>query len=709
FDFSKHPLKANNSYILEFSFSGINPSDTISLATAFGKYANLQETVTQYQFQNNSLKQTDTRHGNISLTVYYNPSKNHFLSALKIFILPVIIILILMMWATKKISGFTSEKIKISRAHIREYALAIGISLVLAAIATLPLYQHFNAISNHGDINRALIYNGIAKNALLSGHLPQWNQYICGGSPLVGDLESWFLQPFFLLTLPFSELHAFKITYTLVLFSCFVGFYALAKIILRLRIASSYVFAIIMAFSGYISAHLAEGYYVWIASAFIPWFLLFTILALKNFRFVILAGLMLAFMFGSGSMHLVVYSILFSSILFLFQYKHIKISQRYAVLFFILCFFVLFSAIKLLPAFSVLTANSSRDGFVPAISLLPSMLLGRGLPAPVIHNNMPYRFAEFNNYVGYGVAVLALIGLLIARKEFWKQYMLWMVASVVILIIAFLPLPITHGFISHITDLFRMPSRVMLFALFPIGIFAGYAVERIRGYVIPASEPESTLPLTVRQAHGKPPTSPWQERGAARLILVFIIIAGISIDLISNDYMLFSRTFTVPMPELHQETNFQRVSHAYTSGDETYYRAIYIDYLENRGTSDVCRFYQAGPFSRAIDETDPRYVFIGEVALQDISAGTVTYNMNSRSEYSIHANISSPTQIIINQNYYPGWKASNNLNVINSKGRIGIPINSGVYDISLKYRPNTVYWGIWITMFALMIGILGSI
>jgi hypothetical protein len=148
------------------------------------------------------------------------------------------------------------------------------------------------------------------------------------------------------------------------------------------------------------------------------------------------------------------------------------------------------------------------------------------------------------------------------------------------------------------------------------------------------------------------------------------------------------------------------VSHAYTSVDETYYRAIYIDYLENRGTNDVCRFYQAGPFSRALDETDPRYIFTGEVTLQDKYAGTISYTMNSRSEYAIHANISSPTTVLINQNYYPGWKVSNNAIITNSEGMIGIPVDAGVYDINVRYQPYTVYWGIFITMFALMIGIL---
>lgn len=688
FEFFSTPMLADTAYTVEISFSNIASNAHIRIATAFGKYANLSGIVNQYVLQDSVWKLTDIRHGNIALSFYNNPPNNHVFAALKIFVLPGFVLIVLGLWSIRILGRMNPLETVEARLHWREYVSVAAIGIFLAAITTAPLFIHPSYISNHGDINRGLIYNAIAQRDILMGHLPQWNQYICGGVPVVGDLESWFLHPLFFLTLPFPAVVAMKLMYMLVLASAFIGFYIFARIILKFQIKGSSLFAVIMAFGGYLSAHLAEGYYVWVASAYVPWFLLFAMLALKNSRFIPLAGLMLAFMFGTGSMHLVVYSILFIALVWLFPVSQRKFSERVALFFVITAFFVVVSAVKLLPAFSILTASSSREGFAPFIQMIPKILFGRGLLEPVVSAGQTMRWGEFDGYIGVITGILAVVGGIIFRKHVWRQYKVFLIASAVMGIISFMPLPIMHGFISHITDLFRMPSRVLLFAIFGIALVAGVIVDSFS-----SSRPVSRDP----------------ERRRFRIksgMTIWIIILLVAIDLISNDMTLFSRTFTVPIPELHAETKFQGVSHAYTSRDETYYRTIYLDFLENRGTNDVCRFYQAGPFTRAIDETDPRYISRGEVYLQDSSAGTISYIMNNKGEYVIHAEITSPTTILVNQNYYPGWVTNSGRIVENKNGIISVSLIPGVQDIMVDYRPNTVYWGICISMISVILGVL---
>ena len=675
FNFPHLSLASQVPYIAQLSFSSIREQDAIRLPYAFGKYANLSGTVTQYTLKNTHWKQTDVRHGNIAMQFYSSPQETNLLLAFKAFALPAIALIIVWIYGIKVFGKERNKKIIFRAIRWKEYILAGCLSVLLATLATIPLYVHLAYISNHGDINRGLVYTAIAQRDILLGHLPQWNQYICGGSPLWGDLESWFLQPLFLLTIPFSAVIAMKCMYTLCLAVACTGFYALGRRILQYHIAGAAMFALIMAFGGYISAHLAEGYYVWVASAWIPWFLLFGLMSVKNMKWAGLAGLMLAFMFLSGSMHMVVFSILFLSIVLLFPMSDIKISRRYSILFLIGCFFLIVSAAKLLPVFSLLTANISREGFAPSIQELPNMLLGRGALPPLMGNGEIIRWGEFDAYIGYAALALACIGGVIWKKEIWQKYKAYIIASISILCLSFILLPITHGFLSHITDLFRMPSRMMLFAIFFIAVLAACAIDKI------------------------------SELKNLRFV-IYILCFLIAIDLVSNDFTLFSRTFTVPLPELHQETKFQRVSHAYTSDDETYYRAVYIDFLENRGTNDVCRFYQAGPFTRSIDSTDPRTPSIGEVALQDENSGTVSYTMNNQSEYHIHVDITSPTIVLINQNYYPGWKTNTHAMIKNAEGRIGIPLAPGTYDFSLRYEPYVVYWGILISMIGIVLGVL---
>lgn len=558
----------------------------------------------------------------------------------------------------------------------REIALYIGIGIVFSIVATFPLFQHSASISNHGDINRGLIFSGIAKESIFAGQLPLWNPYTCGGGPMLADLESWFLQPFSVVTLPFDELFAMKLSYTLTLFTAFLGFAFFGRRILSLGHVASLTFAVILAFGGYITQHLAEGYYVWVSSAWIPWFLLTGMLSLQNIRWVPVASLMLAFMFGAGSMHMVVYSLLFLTLVFISAFSEKKFYYRIGLLLIIVLFFLLFAGIKLWPAFSLLQADESRAGFKLPFNFLPQMLLSRGLVPPVMYNGISYRFGEFGNYIGYICLLLAAFPLLYARarKRIWNTYKPFFIASLLMLLIAFTSLPITHGFISHITDLFRIPSRVMIFPLIGIAILAARGIELLA-----------------------------QHRNTRIVSLgIFLLLAC---DLLSNDVLLFSRTFPLPLPELHIENKFMRVHDGYTTPDEVYYKAAYVDFLERRGTNGLCRFYQQHPSTSSINKSDKQRPDKGEVYLEDSGIGKVRLLTRNTNSVKIYANLTRPGIVVVNMNYYPGWKSDTEFPVHEHHGLIATDVPQGEHFFTLQYRPDEVSWGIAITT----LGILFSI
>ena len=89
--------------VLEFTFSRIEKGGDIAIATAFGKYANLSGMVTQYTLQGSQWKLLDTRHGNIGLTLYHIPPKNHPFAMLKSAVVPMIGIIILIMLCVKNL------------------------------------------------------------------------------------------------------------------------------------------------------------------------------------------------------------------------------------------------------------------------------------------------------------------------------------------------------------------------------------------------------------------------------------------------------------------------------------------------------------------------------------------------------------------------------------------------------------------------------
>ncbi len=556
-----------------------------------------------------------------------------------------------------------------------ELWLYIGIGILLSIVATFPLFQHSTYISNHGDINRGLIYSGVARQSILAGHMPLWNPYLCGGSPLLADVESWFLQPFFFLTLPFNELMAMKISFALTLCTAFIGFAVLGRKILGFGNMGALTFGLIMAFSGYISQHLAEGYYVWISSAWIPWFLLTGILSLKYTRYIPIAGLMLAFMFGGGSMHMVVYSLVFLGLLFLFQKSSVTISKRILILLGIILSFIVFASVKLLPTLSVLATNESRLGFTPSITLLPNMLLSRGVLPAISYNGDMYRWGEFGNYIGYISVVLVCIALLYKRKGIWNRYRGFFLASIIMFALAFSTFPLTHGIVSKVGDLFRMPSRLMIFPLIGVAIFAARGMDSIRS----------------------------QQQ---RLSLAIAIVVVLAADLLSNDYKLFTRTFSIPLPEIHRETTFMRVKHSYTTPDGVYYRAAYIDYLENRGVNDLCRFYQHIPATSTINGSDKKKPYRGEVYLADSAAGSVQLLERSLNKLSIQASIQTATNILVNMNYYQGWKTKEGFVVQDKDGLIAVQVAPGDHTFTLYYAPTIIYWSVLISFSGLLLGLL---
>lgn len=539
----------------------------------------------------------------------------------------------------------------------RELGLYIGIGIVLSIVATFPLFQHSTYISNHGDINRGLIYSGVARESILAGNMPFWNHYLCGGNPLLADLESWFLQPFFFLTLPFNELVAMKISFVLTLCVAFMGFAVLGRKILGLQHLGALTFGLVMGFGGYISQHLAEGYFVWVSSAWIPWVIITGISSLHHRRYIPITGLLLAFMFGAGSMHMVVYSLLFLGLFFLFQKSSVLMYKRIAILCGIILCFSIIASIKLIPVLSVLAINESRIGFTPSITLLPKMLFARGTLSAISYNSDLYRWGEFGNYVGYITIVLAGVGLGYRREGLWQKYRGFFLASAIVLVLAFSTFPITHGIVSKVGDLFRMPSRLMIFPLFGIAILAA------RGIDITASQKQ-------------------------RLPLAIAIVSLLAADLVSNDYTLFGRMLLVPLPEIHRETTFMRVKHSYTTQDETYYRAAYIDYLENRGVNDLCRFYQAAPSTSAINSSDKKKPNRGEVYLLEPTAGTAKLVTRDSNKLTIQDDVHTATSIVVNMNYYPGWKTKEGFFVRSQDGLIAVDVPAGISRVTLLYRPS---------------------
>ncbi|MEX0649950.1 MAG: hypothetical protein WD200_03040, partial [Candidatus Andersenbacteria bacterium] len=545
-----------------------------------------------------------------------------------------------------------------------------------------------NSISAHGDINRGLIFFATAREQLIDGRLPLWQPYMCGGAPLWGDIEQWLFQPLAILTLPFSAPVALKLSYTAALALSFIGFGVLAKTSLRLNTLGAIVFAFLVSFTAYLSQHLAEGYVVWIGAAWVPWFILFTLKSFTRPAFIPVAGLMAAWIFGSGTMHLVFYSAMFLTIIAAtISYKK-RVIHPLTTLALVLLFAVILGAVKLLPVLDQLDIQSSRLGLVPSLSLLPDMLLTRKHLPALEQDGINYRWSEFANYMGVIPFLLALTGgiMVWTRRKLLPAPSLYggtLLASLVLLVLVFTHIPATDGLFASVVDLLRMPSRLMIFPVIGISLLAAYAAQVL-------------WQRTQRIRWGR----------TVRLGLGIILLIA-AVDLVMYDLQLFSQKFTLPLPAVARSEQFQRTSASYTKKDVLdgkYYKVGYISYLENMGTNDLCRHYQPDPHTRAFDSSDPLKPYNGEVWL--VNGGKILEYSLKPGILTIAATTSTKDRIVLNQNYDAGWKSTGDIQPESFNGLVSVPISEGTQTLVLEYQPQIMWWGAWITVLGSIIAIM---
>ncbi|MEO6077424.1 MAG: hypothetical protein ABIP54_01415, partial [Candidatus Andersenbacteria bacterium] len=198
------------------------------------------------------------------------------------------------------------------------------------------------------------------------------------------------------------------------------------------------------------------------------------------------------------------------------------------------------------------------------------------------------------------------------------------------------------------------------------------------------------------------------KKALLRNAFVIIVTLFIFIDLFTLYAPLFKDLFNQPLPSVSQNNQFRRISHGYTNDQSEYWHASYVSYLNNEGTNDLCNptmMTTHSTFTAAVDDLDPQRPYQGEGYLAQTKDGVTDIAITPN---KITATFTSPKQdtLVLNQNYFPGWRTVPAREVYNYKGLLAARIGPNDSRLTFVYSPFSYHAGKYITILALLLALV---
>jgi len=547
----------------------------------------------------------------------------------------------------------------------------VFIFLLLSIIFAYPI---FNGITNLGilDWDQHFLYHAVPRETILRYHqFPLWNPYYCGGNVMLANTQARFTSPTFLLVLLFGTVVGLKLEIWLHLFLGMLGMYLLSREI-GIGKFSAYLPPIIFMFSSMYVFHLTVGHTWFMAIAYLPYVLLFYLKGLSKIEYGIIAGGFIALMILEGGIYPFPHTILFLGIFsVLISLKNLTIKPL-KVFTIIIVFTLIFSAIKLIPTleffakFPRLIESKDHLSFKIVYYILLSRTQNINIKYP---NQLLYGWWEYGSYVGFLAIIIWLIGSIISFKKHFPLIFTGLVFFVLALgnFSGFAPWHLLHKapvFRSH-----HAPSRLMIGFVFSLSLITGICLTKLEKH-------------SFRNSH------------LNKIISLFcvLVIAIITIDLISVNSKIFASAFPTSPPSIKRNANYQQIW-----GD---HHDMYPAFLRNQGTLNA---YEPTHFPiKAIPKTDPNYK--GEAFLTGKGEAEIIYW--SPNEIIVNIEPESDGYLVLNQNYAPNWKAANKKQVESYNGLISAKINLKDKGIRFYYMPVSFIIGSIISLAGIIFAIM---
>src|SRR3989338_8620700 len=571
----------------------------------------------------------------------------------------------------------------------RKYFFPIFLFCGASVIYCLPVLRNI-IFWGQMDWDQFTFWNAVPRDTILRYHqFPLWNPYVNGGNVLLAHPHSMFLSPFYIFVLIFGPVLGLKIQIVIHLMIGLLGMYLLAKY-LKLSPHASYLASFVFMLNSHYALHLTEGHTEWLVMAFIPWIFMYLLKGLEEPRQAFKAIIFLALILLNGSPHIFAVIVIFLVVYALgkaCQFRKTTPLKILGLIFlgtFSLCAIKLFPMIEFLWHYPRLANDSS--GTAPAILL--KMFLGRDQVALDFLSwsecrkmGLSYEWHEYGAYVGIIPLGLLLVG---AVYQFRNQWPLIITCLISLLIALGSASPVNYWEILRrlpVLDSVSAPSRFILGFLFLGAVLSGYGLDLMEKYM-------SGL------KGGK-----WKN-GAK--FLSIIIIAFVVFDLWQVNSPIFKNAFRISPLKISRHDRFaQRYEYINFHeenkfvnfiGEETSHSSQYPIFLSNSGILESYEVVQIKQGDVRIS-SDPGYR--GEVYLAD-SNQEVFIKSFSPNRIVVDFTAEDADTLVVNQNYYTGWKVKKGLITVPAvpyKGLIATPVLPGHHNIIFYYMPLSFFMG----------------
>ena len=372
-------------------------------------------------------------------------------------------------------------------AKITSNRIAFIIFLIISIVFASPIFKniHYHGIHDMGEFE---FYHAVPRETILQyQQIPLWNPYQCGGQVLLGDPQSLFLSPTFLMNLVFGTIIGIKIKIFAYLLAGLYGMFQLSKH-LKIKGVSAYLPPFTFMLSSIYPLHIVDGMLWILPIAYIPWAILFYLKTGK--KYAIYTAITLSLMFLEGGTYILIHTILFIGI-----YSFLKDIQEKRILntkkvFAIIALTLLICSVKLLPMMEFILEHPHKlrdysgfsvNSFIHSVFDRDQKLLSERY----FSDNKGFLFGmswfwvSNGMYIGFIPFILYLAGLAKLRKK----HLPIIVTSLIFLWLSFghrAPVSI-YGLMRMLPgfESLRIATRYRFFFLLGLSLIAGLTASRI--------------------------------------------------------------------------------------------------------------------------------------------------------------------------------------------------------------------------------------
>lgn len=554
---------------------------------------------------------------------------------------------------------------------------ALCSSLLFALLYAFPLFARLGFWGpDESDWPEVASHHAAARQTLAAGQFPWWNPYMCGGTPHFANPQTYFLSPTFLFSLLFGEVVGPKLAIPVVLAAGLLGMMLLART-LGLGGFPGLLASSVFLFSGFTTTHLANGQFLWLTLAWVPWVLVGFLRSLRgSLWWAVVAAGFLVLIFLEGRVYLVAYAAVFLTLLALVQSLQQRAVRPLVVLFLVGAFTILGSAWKLAPTLAFLadaeTSLPNTDG-VPMRGLAAAFL--RRDVRPRITDRIGAVEIPRHEYAAYIGALPLLLSVMSLHPRTFRRAVPYFVIGGVFLLFSTQPREVSVLEHLPLVRELRNPSRMLSMVVLSVAVLSGLGLATLKDTLM------GRVPVRL-----------------ARAVVALVATLALA-DLLRVGWVNFPRVFTVP-PHPHA---FSEAGFFQTNQPETQAANGYPAVAAGKGAKDFCpavlRAWRPASLVRAREDAS----YQGEAyALRGARATLGRWTPNT---FTVNVDAPAPDTVFVNQQFDRSWSAAP-LTIQNADTLLAVDVPSGQTTIHFRYRPPYLALGSALTLLTITAGLV---